>query len=325
MSPTVMGRVNFFRKILIRPEDLLLTKTIGYLGALYVIFVLAVKTDCQVVLRNFRKASVIGSFGALGSFLALLVAGLVLELPGVNKGFFRMLFALGMSVTRFPSVAHTFNELNIMTSELGQLAVSCTMISELLGWCSYLIGLYLRFPSNRGYNVLYALAVPIFSYLGLRPGIQYIARKSPDGLPVKETYVLLILLGSLAVGFMCDLVGSMQLGFLVVGLMIPNGPALGATVAEKTELIVMELLFPIYFVSIGYNLDLSLLELKGTGEIFMTVILATLAKLAASTASAYFICSMRFGDSVLLGLMLVIKGPYDLTLYSRWASATVRF
>lgn len=82
----------------------------------------------------------------------------------------------------------------------------------------------------------------IVLYLAARPEIQYIVRRSPDWKPVKETYISLILVGSQAVGFVSDMVGSMQLGFLVYVLWIPNGPPLGATLAEKAEVIIAELL-----------------------------------------------------------------------------------
>ncbi|KAI4339148.1 hypothetical protein MLD38_024120 [Melastoma candidum] len=321
MSPNMMGHSKLFRKIQIWPEEMLLVRTVGYLGAMYVIFTLAVKTEYMVIMRNFRKAAVIGASGVFTCFFTLLALSFVFDLPGVKKGFFRMLFGIGMSVTRFPSVAHTFDEMNIMTSELGELAVSCTMISEILGWSGYLVGLYLRFPSNQELNLVWAMSVPILFYVGFRPAIQYIARRSPGGIPVKETYVLTILLGSLVAGLLCDLVGSMQLGFLVAGLMVPNGPPVGATLTEKTELGVMELLFPLYFVSIGNLLDFSQIQFKAAGEIFVLVMVSALAKFTGGAASAYFICSLRFSESVLLGLMLVIKGPYDLALYVRWTAA----
>ncbi|KAI4384555.1 hypothetical protein MLD38_002695 [Melastoma candidum] len=57
-----------------------------------------------------------------------------------------------------------------------------------------------------------------------------------------------------------------------------------------------------------------LLKSEATIEIFAMVMLAALMKFIATAFAGYFLCDILFKDSLLLGLMRNIKGPYDMLL-----------
>ncbi|KAI4384554.1 hypothetical protein MLD38_002694 [Melastoma candidum] len=319
VSPNVMGRFKILRGLMLNVEEFSLIGTVGFLGIMYFLFILAVKTDLGVLQRTLKKAPVVGLFTVFGTYVLMCAVVRFVNLPNMKKGSFPFLFSMAMSVTRFPNVAMTFNELNLMTSELGQMAMSCTMISEMLVWIWSLIEMYLQFSSIRGFSSIYSAAAMMVLFLVLRPGISYIIQRSQRGKPVTETVIALILVAALIVLFMGDMFGLIQLGILIFGLMIPSGPPLGSTLSEKAETFITDVLFPTYYITVGYSLDLSQPNLKATVKIVGIAVAATLLKFIGTSSSAYYLCSIKFHDSVVLAMMMVMRGPFDLFLYNRWA------
>ncbi|KAI4384556.1 hypothetical protein MLD38_002696 [Melastoma candidum] len=299
----------------------MLVRTVGYLGILFAAFVVAVKTNIGVVWRNLRKASTIGTLSVLGTFITVILLTNVLELPGVKRGPFIIVFAMGLSVTRFPNVVLTVDELNIFTSELGQLAVACTLLSDVSGWLWKMIGANVHVPFRVVVSISFFVAFALFFCFIAHPALLYMIQKTPEGKPVKESYIMVIIVGSMVIGFITGLIGSMLFGFLLFGLMIPHGPPLGATLAEKTESFISEVLFPMFFLMTGYNLNFSMLDFKTTVEIVIMLIVVTMVKLISTGLSAHYLFNMPVGHSLLLGLLLCIKGPYDIYMSFQWYRA----
>ncbi|KAI6676146.1 hypothetical protein NL676_036942 [Syzygium grande] len=238
------------------------------------------------------------------------------------KGFSSFLFAAGLSLTRFPNVVYAFDELNIMTSDLGQLATSTSMLCELFVWMRMLMSAY----SIGNLKLLWAvLAISasllvIFGVIGR--AIRLIIQKKPEGKPVHELYILSILVGALVIACLTDLIGSLQFGVILFGLVIPNGPPLGSTLTEKIELIAMELFMPMFYADVGYSVDIASINMNNTRKIILLMITGARAKLVGAILCAS--CSkIRLSHSVLLGLMLNIGGPFDIFLFNRWGATKV--
>lgn len=304
-------------------EEILLVRTVGALGTLYILFLTAVKTDVTVIGRLMKKASFIGFTSINMSTAIILLMVHILNLPGIQKGFSSFLFAAGLSLTRFPNVVYAFDELNIMTSDLGQLATSTSMLCELFVWMRMLMSAY----SIGNLKLLWAvLAISasllvIFGVIGR--AIRLIIQKKPEGKPVHELYILSILVGALVIACLTDLIGSLQFGVILFGLVIPNGPPLGSTLTEKIELIAMELFMPMFYADVGYSVDIASINMNNSRKIILLMITGALAKLVGAIIAAS--CSkIRLSHSVLLGLMLNIRGPFDIFLFNRWRATKVR-
>ncbi|XP_056164118.1 cation/H(+) antiporter 15-like [Syzygium oleosum] len=223
----------------------------------------------------------------------------------------------GLSFTRFPNVVHAFNELNIMTSDLGQLAVSCSMVSETIVWLFLFLGAYLIEPRYLFYCVISTTAFLLLTFGIIWPVIMLIIQKLPERKPVGEFYISSILVVALVMASLTDMIGSINLGVIMFRLVIPNGPPLGVTLSEKIELITMEILMLMFYVVARFNADIRLVDLKVSGEILLIILMTTLLKIVGALVAA-LCCKLRLQHSILLGLMLNIKGPYDVYLLNRW-------
>ncbi|XP_030518048.1 cation/H(+) antiporter 15-like [Rhodamnia argentea] len=315
VNAIIRGDYKYF--VTIPKEELMLARTVGALGTTYLLFLTSVKADITAIHRTMRSASIIGSSSVLMPFVMTALVAHKLTLPGMKTPAAQPMFIIGLSLTRFPNVVHAFNELNMTTSDLGQLAVSCSVVSEAIVWLFMFLGAYVIKPSFLLYTVLTSAAFLLLIFGIVRPVIMLIIEKVPERKPVSEIYISSILVVALVMAALTDMIGSINFGVMMLGLVIPNGPPLGATLSEKIELVTLEILMPMFYVVIGFNIDVSLVDWKVSREILLIVLMNTLLKIVGALVAA-LCCKLRLQHSVLLGLMLGIKGPYDVYLLNRW-------
>ncbi|OWM69910.1 hypothetical protein CDL15_Pgr025759 [Punica granatum] len=205
---------------------------------------------------------------------------LALPLSGITRGFSQGLMTVFLSLTRFPNVTY---ELNILASDLGQLAMSSSIPSEFFSWLWVVIRISYRQTMSIHFTgaILSTVFFILFILFAVRPLIQMLANKAPEGKPVKEVFVVMILVGALIGALLSDFIGALQIGVLFMGLIIPTGTPLGTTLIEKAEFIVMEVIFPMFYVVIGAKVDLTMTDFKTRKQILLAVFAGFIAKFAA--------------------------------------------
>ncbi|KAF8036852.1 hypothetical protein BT93_C2543 [Corymbia citriodora subsp. variegata] len=318
-SPQVMQLAKIFPGNTFPHEEILVVRTIAALGTMYILFLTAVKTDVTVIRRLLKKALFIGFASIIMSAGAIYLLIQQLNLPGMEKGVFSLVFAVGVSLSRFPNVVYAFDELNITTSDLGQLAMSASMLSEIYVWVRMIMEVYLISRSKLLWAVLGALALSLVILGVIGPAIRLIIRKMPEGKLVHELLILSILVGTMVIGFLSDMLGSLPFVVIIFGLVIPNGPPLGSTLTEKTELMVWQILMPMFYTAVGYRIDIASMDMNSFGKVILLMMTGALGRLIGVTLAA-LCCKMRLRHGVLLGLMLNIRGPFDIFIFQRWVA-----
>ncbi|KAL3732421.1 hypothetical protein ACJRO7_029140 [Eucalyptus globulus] len=315
VNAIVRGNATYFATL--PKEELLLARTLGVLGTTYLQFLTAVKADTTVIYHTMRNALIIGSLSMFLPFALTFLVAHNLSLPGMKHEYSQFFFITGLGFTRFANVVYAFNELNIMTSDLGQLAVSCSMVCETIVWLLMFAGAYAVAPRVLFYCVLSTATFLLLIFGIIRPVIMLIIQKLPERKPVSEFFISSILVIALVLASLTDMIGSINLGVVMFGLVIPNGPPLGTTLSEKVELITMEILMPMFYVVVGFNTDVHSVDLKVSRDTLLLILLSTLLKIVGSLVAA-LCCKLRLQHSILLGLMLNIKGPFDVYLLNRY-------
>lgn len=109
---------------------------IASLSELLFIFILAVKMDTTRILQVAKNAFSVGMPCFLLSFNFTISLTLVLRenIPGMVGGSFPFLLSMVLSLNYFPVVVHALSELNLLTSDLSQLAISCAILHKTIGW-----------------------------------------------------------------------------------------------------------------------------------------------------------------------------------------------
>ncbi|XP_019167312.1 PREDICTED: cation/H(+) antiporter 24-like [Ipomoea nil] len=132
-------------------------------------------------------------------------------------------------------------------------------------------------------------------------------------------YVLGILLGVMVIAFLSDFFGlSMANGPLWFGLAVPEGPIV-ATIVEKSETFVTELLMPMAYVYAGSFIDIFGMSGHWTilRPMFIMGVVGYTTKLLSVLLGSRFM-NLPLRDGLTLGLILSLRGQVEVFLYMHW-------
>ncbi|KAI3461686.1 hypothetical protein Pfo_018349 [Paulownia fortunei] len=315
-----IGIFHFFHKIISRnkkfraymfPDNAeYVIKNIGVLGFMYFLFLSGVKMDISAIRKVDKKHWYIALVGILVPLCCS--AGVAfMERKSLDKEISKASSIWGitssLAITAFPVLYRIVKELNLLSSEIGRMALSTAVISDYrpIAALWYMISLIVVMTSIMG---------------GVRQAMMWIVRTTPEGKPVDQIYVVAILLGVMVVGFVADMFGlAIANGPLWLGLAVPDGPPLGAILVEKSETIVMDILMPFSFMYVGMIMDLS--SMSGYWSHLRPLLYMVLAgytiKMVSTLIASRFL-DMTIRDSLTLSLIMSLRGEVELLLFIHW-------
>lgn len=139
------------------------------------------------------------------------------------------------------------------------------------------------------------------------------ARRSPDGEPVKELYICITLTLVLAAGFATDTIGIHALfGAFVVGLTVPKDGPFAGVLIEKVEDLVSGLLLPLYFVSSGLKTNVATIRGgQSWGLLWLVIFNACFGKIVGTVAVS-LLFKVNYREALALGFLMNTKGLVEL-------------
>ncbi|KOM39627.1 hypothetical protein LR48_Vigan03g300900 [Vigna angularis] len=278
------------------------------------------------VLTTLKAAKRCWRFGVFPFFASFFVTATMLSFyspHGADRDKNKMSiynFPNVFTLSSFAVISDILMELNLLATELGRIALSSAMISEILQWCT----MELQFNTNlsSGFIVVLLAGACGFGLLCVvivRPLVNIIVEKTLPGEPMKEVYVVVLLLGPLVMAAISDSLGVFFVaGPLLYGFILPNGPPVATTIIERVELIVSEFFMPFFYMYVGKRTDLSGLHdhwkvaLTVQGILFLGCVVKVVA--CALISPSY---KIKTKHGVVLGLILNVKGVVELIFYSR--------
>ncbi|KNA08768.1 hypothetical protein SOVF_159540 [Spinacia oleracea] len=279
--------------------------------------------NLNLALNSGKKPIAIGILGFVIPYvLSSLVAVFLQHIGSLDNDMLTILpFVVEtQSMSAFPVIACFLADLKILNSEIGRLASSSSVVSDVLQWSLVTVRFAFRIAKVKSFSssVGAFLSVVLFIVLalyGIRPAVLWAIRKTPEGEPVKERYIVGVLLALLGCGFIGEVIGiSAVIASFIVGLVIPDGPPLGAALSEKLDSFVSVLLMPIFFAICGLQMDVfAIQKLKNVGIIQLVVFVAFIGKVVGTIAPPLFY-RMPFRDALSLGLIMNAKGLIELAL-----------
>ncbi|AES71244.1 cation/H+ exchanger 3 [Medicago truncatula] len=330
LGPTFLGRNETLFKTLYPLKQSTFLTSLAKIGASYFVFIYALKLDVTMTLKAAKRCWRFGVIPFLASFISTSILLKMYTPNGSSKTGSAYSIPNVFTVTSFAVVSQALTELNLMSTELGQIALSSAMITEMMQWVT--ITLQIQVKTMKFKNIFFAFialglcVLYILSFFFIvRPMARFIIQRTPIGKPLKEIYVVFVLLGVLIMVAISDALGlHFVIGPILFGLAMPNGPPLATTIVEKSELIVQELLMPFFFSYIGITTNL-----KGIAKnwkvvfVFQSILfVGFLAKVLACVfvAPTY---NMRRKHGFVLGLILNIKGIMELIFFARQRNTLV--
>ncbi|XP_050211960.1 cation/H(+) antiporter 15-like [Mercurialis annua] len=289
LGPSVMGKISSkYMETIFPDKDMFVFNTMVKVGIGYYFFITAVKMDTAMMLKTAKNIPVLAN---------------------------------GLSVTFYSNIASAMEEHNLLTTELGQLAMSSAMLIDSIAWFHVIITV-IMFQGNAYSSIRLLISMFVFVLILIyiiRPAIVKIIKRIPEGSCISENIVIGMLISALIMGLITELTfGGFYLGTLLMGLVIPDGPPLGSELVEKAGFMVMEYFQPMFFVLIGYYIDFSLMvHNKEIGLLVMFIVGSHLAKILGALFASIFV-KINVRNAALVAICLNFRGIVDLTVYERW-------
>ncbi|XP_074308608.1 cation/H(+) antiporter 15 [Silene latifolia] len=319
LGPSLLGRSEKFGKVIFPLRSVMLLETMANIGLLYFMFLVGVEMDIAVVKRTGRKAISIALGGMILPFVIGCTFSLVIQSEaGTHQGTFVLFLGVALAVTAFPVLARVLAELKLINTEMGRIAMSSALVSDICAWILLALAIALAETKSSSITSLWVILAStgfvVLCFFLVRPLIMWIVRRTPEGEPVSDYYICLILTGVVIAGFLTDAIGTHSVfGAFVFGLVIPNGP-LGLALIEKLEDFVSGLLLPLFFAISGLKTDVR--NVRGTNtwwNLMIVILLACIGKVAGTTAVACFY-KMPLREGITLGLLMNTKGLVEMII-----------
>ncbi|KAK9676627.1 hypothetical protein RND81_11G089300 [Saponaria officinalis] len=320
LGPSVLGKYREYNNITDNASHVNFINVMAYVGLLYHVFIVAVKTDSAMVLRFRKKYWIMGISSMFAQFLIMLILLIILHPISAKQSMYIYVIALQISTTWFINLVSVIEELNLLTTEFGQLSLSLALTNEFMMWvCAF--GILFRKTSKfelvKMISPLLTMMLLIFGIV--RPTLLWIIKRLPRGQPVKDTYIIFTLLGAGIIACICDiLVGSPLMGIIFIGLVVPHGPPLGLAIVERGETFVKTCLLPFFFLGVGYSVNFDFKDLKAQALYQLIIIIGHLTKTLTVTMCAMWY-NLKPQQGFALGVIMNTSGiVHAMSYWSQW-------
>ncbi|GLT51216.1 hypothetical protein SLA2020_246410 [Shorea laevis] len=315
-------------------ENMDVLGTISAIGYGLFVFQSAVKTDLRIIRNSGIRPWCIGVLSLLLPICFSMTKITLLErnnLPQTNNPNTHSIYiSLMFAMTSYPVVAMLLQELKILNSELGRLASSSALVSDLVGLTGFMVmavtgildkAKHVPPEEITYYTIIVAspIGIVIVAIFLLRPGLNWVVRNTPEDRPVNDFYVygtlLLLLLATPFTRF--NVVFLIWFPF-IIGLAVPEGPPMGSAVLSKFEGILNNLFVPICVATISMRFNMSSVVMVNDviGPRTIICVKTLVIKFCVSLLLCLILYKMPIKDSISFALILNHRGLVDMGLYA---------
>ncbi|PQM34416.1 cation/H(+) antiporter 19 [Prunus yedoensis var. nudiflora] len=287
LGPSALGRSEKFLHTVFPAKSMTVLDTVANIGLLFFLFLIGLELDIRAIRRTGKKSLGIAVAGitlpfVLGVFTSFVLRATVSK--GVSQGPFLVFIGVALSITAFPVLARILAELKLLTTDVGRIAMSAAAINDVAAWILLALAIALTGTNTSPLVSVWVLLCGAgfigFCIFALRPLLAMMARRSPDGEPVKELYI-------------CD------------------GPFAGVLI-EKIEDLVSGLFLPLYFVSSGLKTNVATISGGlSWGLLVLVIFTASFGKIVGTVALS-MMCKVHFREALALGFLMNTKGLVEL-------------
>ncbi|KMZ73880.1 hypothetical protein ZOSMA_13G00840 [Zostera marina] len=234
-------------------------------------------------------------------------------------------------------VASLLDEMNLLNSKIGRLAIAASLIETTVFTAINTVaslGIIIRIVHNYYISVI-VLSTHIAYILSVlyiaRPITQWMVRKTPQGAQLSDKNFGFLIFMVLLFSFASTLIGiNISFSLFFLGLMLPSGPPVGSTLVDRLEGIVTNLYFPIYVALIKMKFDFTMMMdyIKELKLVIFLDSITIIGKIIGIMSAAFF--SARLSPRSIFTLTFIIntRGITELIIVDKnndWASVDLMF
>ncbi|XP_027338116.1 cation/H(+) antiporter 15-like [Abrus precatorius] len=318
LGPSVVGRSEKFANSVFPLKSVMVMETMANIGLIYFLFLIGLEMDISIIKRAGKRTASIAVAGMVLPFLVGVYSSSFLDEKdeNMNHGSYALYLGIVLSVTAFPVLARMLAELKLINTDLGKLAVSTSLVNDVCAWMLMALAIALTQQNTSTWASLWVvlsnIVFVLFCFLVVRPAVNWLIKRTPEGKHFSDFQICVVLLGVMISAFVTDVLGTHSIfGAFVYGLVIPTGP-LGAAIIEKLEDFVSGLLLPLFYATSGLKTDISLISGARAWTFILMVIPLTFIGKIVGTLGISLLFQIPNRDGVVLGLLMNTKGLIEI-------------
>ncbi|KAJ7520518.1 hypothetical protein O6H91_19G009000 [Diphasiastrum complanatum] len=320
LGPSAFGRNQKYLNNIFPEKSMTVLETFADMGLLFFLFMVGLELDLRSLKKTGRHALIIATVGISVPFAAGMGVSVVLHKTIAKTdqfSAFLVFMGVAMSITAFPVLARILAERKLLTTDVGQLAMSAAAVNDVIAWILLALAVALsgsgKSPAIAAWVLLSGIGYLIFMFIVVRPIMAWISRRCQDVESAKEIYICITFAGMLISGFTTDVIGIHSIfGAFIFGLIIPKDGPFARILIEKVEDFVMVLMLPLYFAASGLKTNIGAIHGAQSGGLLVLVIAtACLGKIFATffVALAHRLTARK---ALTLGFLMNTKGLVEL-------------
>lgn len=334
LGPSGLGQIQFFRKVLFSSRSWIALNMVALIGYVLFRFIIGLKTDVTM-LKNTRNQAIMIALASRATPMVVVVVFKIILAKHLPQDIIDSDILTGISITwtlsSFIVVTFLLNELNLLNSKIGRLAISASLLDNLVDILFHLIS-STQNNTRGGSTVTWAgvvlsfLALLVFMITVARPVALWIIKRTPEGAQLDEKYFVGILVLALSCGLFSELIGYHSgEGVLLLGLALPSGPPLGYTLVERLEGVITTLSIPVLMAKPGFISDFASLvnDVSFWGFLQFFIILSVVGKFVGVILCSTLLCKLSTLEALPLALIMCTKGFYEVELILTWQDQQV--
>ncbi|XP_039034277.1 cation/H(+) antiporter 4-like [Hibiscus syriacus] len=321
----ILGQIQGLRRIFYA-EDYLGLETIetaSLLGFSMFLFLMGVKMDLKMAFTTSGRSVLVGVISLLAPMLVGLAVYQTYKEPEQTKTLIleRLMGITIESLTSSSVIAHLLTELKILNSELGRMALSSAVVCDISTLVLvYAISSWQRWtvsPLLAGAHAAVMVMFVLLIFFLFRPLMFSIIRGTTEGRPIKDVYIVIIVIVALGCGvFTTKFNQSALIGPFLIGLAVPEGPPLGSDLVNKFQCFVNGVFLATYVTTSSMTIKPWLLftDLTTLKFSLLNIVFSFLAKFISCFVASFW-GMMPFKDSLAFALIMSCKGVVELSYF----------
>jgi Kef-type K+ transport system membrane component KefB len=299
---------------------------LSQIGLVLFMFLVGLRLQPQHVGAHRRVAMVTSGISIVVPFaLGVALASAVhdrLAPAGVGQLPFALFVGAAMSITAFPVLARILIDRQLLSTDVGVLAITCAAFDDVTGWL--ILGGIMAlvragdagtFVATRTLLFLGYLAIMI---MAVRPGLRAYAswrgrHAGSFGGSMEDLAAILLVMLLSAVA--TESLGVHALfGAFFAGLMMPREAEIERVFVERVEPLTMTLLLPLFFAFTGLRTNVQLLANAALWRDAALILAAAVAGKGGASTLAARAMGLGWRDAVSLGALLNTRGLIELVV-----------
>lgn len=295
---------------------------LSQLGLILFMFTVGLEVELKKVLKQGLAVVLTSNLSVLvplafGIGFATLVYP---QLAGHDVAFwtFALFIGTAMSITAFPVLARILQEQNLLSTELGAIALSSAALNDVTAWL--LLAMLTAMVNSAGswrHLAITLLCLLIFIVAMLVPlrwimaslAVRYKSKEEESGI------FFALILFMLASSWITEKLGLHPLfGAFLAGVVVPKGNAIVTKTIQRIESLTLALLLPLFFALVGLRTQIDLLHGGQLWSLTAAIIgIAILGKFSGATLGAR-LTGVGWRNTFALGVLMNTRGLVELVV-----------